>query len=138
MHFEVAFRGHPNIRSLHTRTVEITRKPGLTLQGDCIVGVCASSGCLGLPDELKTLLRNSGALVRITIAVGNRTFVIRGRGDPGLDLSHPDDMVIRTSSFVCPRTLAVGCSVASDSLPREMVRDLQSPDAVGTMIISVA
>ena len=39
MHFEIPFFGHPNIRSLHGRTIEITREPHLTLQGDCIVGV---------------------------------------------------------------------------------------------------
>lgn len=137
MHFEVAFCGHANVRSLHKRTVEVTRDAGLTPSGDCIVGVGASSGCRGIPDDLKSALRDSSSKVNVTLEVNGRSFEIRGRGDPGLELSHPDDIVLRTSGYTCPRTLAVGCDRASDSIPQEIVSDLQKPETVGTMIISV-
>jgi len=45
--------------------------------------------------------------------------------------------VIRKSGFVCPRTAAVGADAASDSLPRDIVRRLQDPDAVGSLTIEV-
>ncbi len=137
MHFEIPFSGHPNIRSLHGRTIEITREPHLTLQGDCIVGVGAASGCAGLPDEMKAMLRSTGARVAISIRVGDSEFVVNGSGHPDLELSDEHDIVIRTSSFTCPRTLAIRCDKASDAIPREMIRNLQNPDARGTFTVTV-
>lgn len=137
MRFEVTFSGHPNVRSLHGNTIEVTRERALTVSGDCIVGVDASSGCDGVPEELKTALRNNSSRVCVELKVEGHTFKIHGRGSSRLALSHPDDMVLRTSGYTCPRTLAVGCDKAADSLPRGMVHALQRRDAVGTMVISV-
>jgi len=135
--FEISFSGHENIRSLHQKTIEITRDPDLSTRGDCIVGVRASSGCAGIPDRLKERLRDPGSTVRFRIEVAGRAFSFEGRGHPSLELSHPHDIVIRKSGFVCPRTAAVGADAASDSLPREIVRRLQDPDAVGSLTIEV-
>ncbi|HEY0579995.1 MAG TPA: DUF371 domain-containing protein, partial [Candidatus Nitrosocosmicus sp.] len=33
---EIVFQGHPNVQSLHSRTIEITKDRELTLNGDCI------------------------------------------------------------------------------------------------------
>ena len=137
MKFEIEFSGHENIRSNHKKTLEITRESHLTPRGDCIVGVNAKSGCADLPDELKNKLRNSDSKVTISIKVGNDIFVIEGRGHPSLILSHAEDIVIRKSDFVCPRTLAVKCDKASDLLPRSMVTLLQNPETVGILTIIV-
>ncbi len=137
MKFEIAFSGHENIRSNHKKTLEITRESHLTPRGDCIVGVNAKSGCADLPDELKNKLRNSDSKVTISIKVGNDIFVMEGRGHPSLILSHAEDIVIRKSDFVCPRTLAVKCDKASDLLPRSMVALLQNPETVGILTITV-
>jgi hypothetical protein len=48
-----------------------------------------------------------------------------------------DDIVIRKSEFVCPRTLAVKCNKASDLIPREMVLLLQDPKTKGTFTITI-
>ncbi|MEM3095074.1 MAG: DUF371 domain-containing protein, partial [Nitrososphaera sp.] len=45
---EVIFYGHPNVQSLHGKTVEITKDEHLTLRGDCIIGVRASKACADL------------------------------------------------------------------------------------------
>ncbi|MGA7043503.1 MAG: DUF371 domain-containing protein, partial [Nitrososphaeraceae archaeon] len=45
---EVIFYGHANIRSVHPRTIEITKDPNLTLRGDCIVGISANKSCSDL------------------------------------------------------------------------------------------
>ena len=126
MIYAVPFRGHPNIRSTHRTTTEITTDDALSVRGDCIVGVSAGCGCAGLPEDMKAALRDPHARVRVTILVGGREFVITGRGDPGLALEHPTDMVIRKSAFTCPRTLAVGCDAASIDIPREMIMDLRA------------
>ena len=136
MKFEIQFSGHKNIRSNHQKTIEITKESRLTPQGDCIVGVNATSSCNDLPQELKDKLRNSDAKVFFSIRVGDHEFVIEGNGHPDLILTHNDDIVIRKSDFICPRTLAVKCDKASDLLPRAMISLLQDPKTRGTFTIT--
>ena len=136
MKFEIQFSGHENIRSNHRKTIEITKESRLTPQGDCIVGVNATSSCDDLPEEIKDKLRNSDAKVSFSIRVGDHEFVIEGNGHPDLILTHTEDIVIRKSGFICPRTLAVKCDKASDLLPREMISLLQDPKTRGTFTIT--
>ncbi len=137
MKFEIEFSGHENIRSNHQKTIEITKESDLTLKGDCIVGINATSSCSDLPQELKDKLRVSDSKVTFSIHVGVHEFVIEGKGHPDLILTHSKDIVIRKSDFICPRTLAVNCDKASDLLPREMVLLLQDPKTKGTFTITV-
>jgi len=51
--------------------------------------------------------------------------------------SHPTDIVLRKSNYVCPRTLAVNCDKASDSIPRKIVKLLQDPKTKGIFRIKV-
>ena len=69
MKFEIEFSGHENIRSNHQKTIEITKESNLTTQGDCIVGVNATSSCADLPQELKDKLRISDSKVTFSINV---------------------------------------------------------------------
>ena len=131
------FAGHASVRSNHASTIEVTRDLGLTPGGDCIVGVGASSGCAGLPGALKGALRRPGARVTCTISAGGYEFDVRGRGDPGLALEDPGDIVLRRSGHVCPRTLAVGCDAAARDIPREIVAALRDPAARGSLTVSV-
>lgn len=126
------------MRALHPRTIEVTRSRALTPAGDCVVGVGASCACAGLPEALKARLRDARAVVSVEIAVGGLSFGLRGRGDPALALSDGQDIVLRRSSYACPRTLAVGCDAASDSVPREMVRALRDPGARARLSIEVS
>lgn len=137
MHFEISFYGHKNIRSLHTKTIELTTEPELTLKGDCIIGVQARCGCKDIPEEMKKLLQNSKSDVLFTITVNDLSFKVKGKGHDDLILTHPHDIVIRKSSFVCPRTLATNCNVASNSIPRQMIKMLQNPETKGIFSIDV-
>ena len=137
MIYEIEFSGHENIRSNHARTIEITKDSHLTPRGDCIIGVNATSSCADLPSELKEKLKDPKSVVSFFIKVGTHEFVIHGNGDKDLTFTHTEDIVIRKSSFVCPRTLAVRCDKASDVIPREMIALLQNPDTKGKFIISV-
>ena len=134
---EVTFYGHPNVQSLHAKTVEITREDYLTPRGDCIVGVRASKACADLDETLRRRLRSNGSVVRIEIMVGSDIFVINGKGDERLTLQDPHDIVIRKTNFVCPRTMSVRCDLASSDVPRKMVRLLQDKDAKGIFRITV-
>ena len=137
MRFDIEFSGHRNIRSNHQKTIEITKESHLTVRGDCIVGVNASLSCSDLPFEIKEKLCNFDTKITIIIAVEDHEFVIRGSGHPDLTLSHTNDIVLRKSEFICPRTLAIKCDKASDLLPRKMVTLLQNPDSRGTFSIIV-
>jgi len=135
--FEIEFSGNENISSNHPKTIEITKESHLTPQGDCIVGINATSSCADLPPELKDKLKDSSAKVTFSINVGEYEFTLEGRGHPNLILTNSEDIVIRKSDFICPRTLAIKCDKASDLLPREMVLLLQDPKTKGTFTIIV-
>ena len=134
---EVMFYGHPNVQSLHGKAVEITREERLTLRGDCIIGVRASKACADLDGTLRHKLASSDSAVKIEIMVGSESFVINGMGDERLTLQNPHDIVIRKTSFVCPRTMSVRCDRASSDVPRNMVRMLQDKDVKGIFRITV-
>ena len=137
MKFEIEFTGHENIRSNHQRTLEITKESHLTPRGDCIIGVNAKSSCADLPEKLKNKLKNPDLKVNFSIKVGDEEFVMDGKGHSDLILSHTEDIVIRKSDFICPRTLAIKCDKASDLLPRSMVKLLQDPKTIGTFTIVI-
>ncbi|MGQ0771890.1 MAG: DUF371 domain-containing protein [Nitrososphaerota archaeon] len=137
MRFEIPFHGHKNVRAFHPRTIEITTEPDLTLQGDCIIGVGASCGCKDIPEKMKEKLRRSDSQITITVQVNEKSFQVTGMGHDDLKLENPHDIVIRTSNFLCPRTLAVGCDKASDDMPREMIKMLQDPKTNGLFVIEV-
>jgi hypothetical protein len=135
--FEIQFSGHKNIRSIHKKTIEITKESHLTPSGDCIIGVNASASCADLPSALKKKLQNPNSKVFFSIKVGTHEFNVEGRGHENLILTHMDDIVIRKSDFVCPRTLAIKCNKSSDLIPREMISLLQNPKTLGTFTITV-
>jgi hypothetical protein len=134
---EATFYGHPNVRSLHGKTVEITKDESLTLRGDCIIGVRASKACADLDEALRHRLRSNDSVVKIEIMVGCESFVINGRGDERFTLQNPHDIVIRKTNFVCPRTMSVKCDKASSDMPRTMIKMLQDKDAKGIFRITV-
>jgi len=137
MRFKIQFSGHENIRSNHQKTIEITKESHLTPSGDCIIGVNASASCADLPDSIKKKLQNPNSKVNFSIKVGSHEFIVKGRGHEDLILTHHEDIVIRKSNFVCPRTLAVKCDKASDLMPREMISLLQNPNTRGTFTIMI-
>jgi hypothetical protein len=137
MKIEIPFSGHNNILSLHKKTVEITKDSHLTVNGDCIIGVNANLACLDLPEKFKKKVQNSKSDIIFTIKVKPYSFTIHGKGSEKLTLKHKNDIVLRKSAFVCSRTLAINCNMASDDIPRTIVKKLQNPNVVGKMVIEV-
>lgn len=132
----VPFSGHKNVRATHRTTIEITTHESLSVRGDCIVGVSSDVGCLGLPNDIRCALQNDSSMVHIRFIVHDDVFVVCGRGSHELTLMHNQDIVLRKSDFVCPRTLVIGCDVASIDMPRRMVQSLQEGMG-GTMEITI-
>jgi uncharacterized protein len=133
----VTFLGHRNIRCLHSKTIEITKAVSLSTNGDCIAGVSASKACSDFDSEFKAKLSEIGRKVNLEIITSEMTFRMHGFSDQRLTLSHNHDIVIRKSSYVCPRTLCVLCDKASSDIPRDLVMKLQDPTTVAKLKIFV-
>ncbi len=134
---QVTFYGHPNIRSLHAKTIEITKDEHLTPRGDCIIGVKANKACADLDQSLKHRLRSNSSVVKIEIIVGDESFLISARGDQRLSMFNAHDIVIRKTNFVCPRTMSVLCDKASSDMPRKLVNMLQDQETKGIFRITL-
>jgi uncharacterized protein len=134
---DVTFYGHPNVRSLHAKTIEITKDEHLTPRGDCIIGVRANKACADLDEALKHRLKSNSVVVKIEVIVGNESFLITGMGDHRLTMLNSQDIVIRRTNFACPRTISVLCNKASSEVPRTIVERLQDRDAKGLFRITV-
>jgi hypothetical protein len=134
---EVIFYGHPNIRSLHAKTIEITKDEHLTPRGDCIIGVKANKACADLDESFKHRLKSNLSVIKIEVMVGDESFIISGRGDERLSMLNSNDIVIRKTNFVCPRTMSVLCDKASSDVPRKLVRILQDQQTKGIFRITL-
>jgi uncharacterized protein len=134
---EIIFYGHPNVRSTHKKTIEITKAPTLSLKGDCILGVNANKACRDLNPTLKRLLQQADLVVKIEIEVRDLSFAIDARSNSRLSLLNHHDIVIRKSDFVCPRTVAITCNKASSDIPSDIVQLLRKPEIQGLLRIRI-
>lgn len=134
---EIQFCGHKNIRSLHSRTIEITKDPNLTLNGDCIIGVSATKSCSDLTSTMKNKIRKNQSIVEIDLIVEPFSIKIHGIGNDNLLLTHLHDIVLRKSNFICDRTLCLSCNVSAIQIPRKMIDLLKDPSKQGLLVIGV-
>jgi uncharacterized protein len=125
------------VRSLHPRTIEVTKDPNLTFRGDCIIGVRADKGLSELSSEVRESIRVEGSRVLIAIEVPPESFFVKASGGPELTLESPTEIVIRKSGFVSPRTLALNADVAAKDMPRSLAERLKDPDCKGLLRIEV-
>lgn len=133
---KIYFHGHKLISAKHSTTIEITKDQFLTKNGDCIVGIKSEKGCQEIKKELKNIIRNNNSIIKIEIIVQEHKFTILGQGSSELSLTHVNDIVIRKSEYICPRTLAIKCNKSSIDIPREMINLLKNNDAEGVLIIT--
>jgi hypothetical protein len=117
--------GHRNIQATHSTTLEITKESELTSRGNCIVAVKAEKGALDLKDKLKQLIKNENSKVTLELEAGGLIFKVQGSGCSKLTLTHPTDLVVRKSSFICPRTLMVMADKAAADIPRNLISFLR-------------
>ena len=125
---EIVFAyGHRSIQGTHKSTLEITREAQLSKKGDCIIAVSAEKAVADLSQEFKEKLREKNARISMLIEAGEVAEVVNAFGNPRLILTHPTEMVVRKSSYVCSRTLAIQADKAAWELSREFVERLRNP-----------
>jgi hypothetical protein len=119
--------GHENIQATHKSTLEITKEAELSKKGDCIIAVSADKGIADLSLEFKESLRKKNAKITMLVEAGELVEVVNAFGSPRLILTHPTDMVVRKSSYVCSRTLAIQADKVAWDLSRKLVEKLRNP-----------
>jgi hypothetical protein len=132
----VAF-GHENIQATHPTTLMFTKEKHLSNTGDCIVAVAADKALADLTQTFKDTLRKPNAKLNIIIQAGDLTEQINASGSSKLILTHPNEIVIRKSSYISDRTLAVDADKSSNDLPRELVAILKNPKQKINIILTV-
>jgi hypothetical protein len=126
---EVVFGyGHKNMQATHKTTLEFTKDKHLTKKGDCIVTVAADKALADLNADFKEKLRKTDAKLTITIEADGISERVNAEGSPQLILTHPTDIVVRKSDYVCSRTLAVHADKAACDLSRDLVEKLRDPE----------
>ena len=130
-------RGHENIEATHKTTFEVTKEATLTKQGDCIIAVESTRAAADLPFEFKEAARKEGARITVTIRAGELKEIVKAKGSPQLQFTHPTDLVVRKSSYVCDRTLAIGADKAASDFSRKLVEKLKDPNQVVKVTLAV-
>jgi hypothetical protein len=119
--------GHKNIQATHKSTLEITKETRLSKRGDCVIAVAADKAMLDLSAKFKENLLKENVKITILIEAGEITEVASAYGSPRLILTHPTDIVVRKSSHVCSRTVAIQADKAAGDLSRRLVKKLRNP-----------
>ena len=119
--------GHTNIQATHKTTLEITKEKHLSKMGDCIIAVSADKALADLGSKFKKYLRRENAKLAILIEADGIAEVVNAIGNSRLSLSHPSDIVIRKSGYVCSRTLGVHADKAACDLSRSLAEKLKDP-----------
>jgi hypothetical protein len=121
-------QGHGNVLATHKTTLEVTKEEALSKRGDCIIAVNATKAASDLPEEFKEAAKKEGAQITVTVEADGLKDTVKAKGSPSLTFTHPTDLVVRKSDYVCGRTLAIGADKASIDLSRELVKKLKNPN----------
>jgi len=117
--------GHENIQATHGTTFEITKEPALTKRGGCIIAVGATKGAADLPLGFREAARSEDAQMTITIEAGELKEVVKAKGNPRLLFTHPTDLVVRKSNYICGRTLAIRADKAASDFSRKLIEKIR-------------
>lgn len=118
--------GHENILATNKNTFEITKDAHLTKQGNCIIAVAADKGIKDLSDGFKKILNKKDTRLAIVIQMNDEREVVEAWGSPKLMFNHAADSVVRKSSYVCDRTLAIKANKAARDFSRSFVAKLKN------------
>ena len=130
--------GHPNVRSTHRTTLMTPTDGHLSTRGDCIVAVSAEKGHRDISPRIKEAIRSEGESVRLIIEIESKTFIVGGFGDPRLTLSHPSDIVVRKSGYICDRTLMIGADMAACDIDDSLIELLRKENCQISLTIEAS
>ena len=134
MEFKIKSKGHRNVSSLHKSTFEITKDPEIGPTADCIIGVNMDDSMLDFPQEFKDKIADSNTRIAVVLDTPNGHDEIIGFGHEDLTLTHPTDIVCRTSEFTCPRTLMIKSTKSARDLNRDLINDLKNEEILEVTI----
>lgn len=126
MIFKIQTKGHENVTSNHKSTFEITKDPEIGPTADCIVGTSADKSMSDFPQEFKDKIANSKTKITVILDTENGHDEIIGFGHENLTLTHPTDIVCRTSDYTCSRTLMIKADKAAKDLDENLIEDLKN------------
>ncbi len=133
---EIEGRGHKNITAMHQTTFEITKEEEIGKEADCVICVAANKACKDLSEDMKDALK-MGKEVKITIEAGGIKDEVVAYGSPALKLSSEKRMVVRKSSFIDSKTLAILADKSASELNRELVERLKDPSTKVRIVLEV-
>lgn len=122
---EIKTKGHKNVTSYHKSTFEITTDKEIGPTADCIIGVDSNKTMENFTQEFKNKIANSKTEIHVILNTENGHDEIIGYGHEDLTLSHPTDIVCRTSNYTCDRTLMIKANKAARDLDRNLIEDLK-------------
>ena len=136
---ELLARGYSNIEAKHRKTLALTCHEKVSRRGDCFIGVKASKSLVDFSANFKKLASNKKANIRMEIRIEglDEEIIVLGKGHSSLSYSHSDDIVVRKSGFVCPKTVMVYADKAAGDLPRPFVKLLQKPESIIKIVFTV-
>lgn len=112
--------GHKNITAKHKNTLEFTKEPNITLNGDCIIGVNSDFDL----EKIKTYIKGKKT-IKLTISLGNIKEQITFQTNP--DFNDDNEIVIRKSNFSSKRTLGIYADKSCSDLSKELKDRLKDP-----------
>ena len=136
MIFKLKTKGHKNVTSHHKSTFEITKDVEIGPAADCIIGTDADKSMLNFPQEFKDKISDSNTKITVILDTENGHDEITGFGHEDLTLTHPTDIVCRTSDYTCSRTLMIKADKAAKDLNQDLIEDLKN-DGIMEVTIKV-
>ena len=134
MEFKIKSKGHKNVSSEHKSTFEITKDLEIGPTADCIIGVAMDESMLDFSQEFKDKIADSNTKIAVLLDTPNAHDEIIGYGHEDLTLTHPTDIVCRTSDFTCPRTLMIKSDKAARDLDSDLIIDLKNEEILEVTI----
>ena len=129
--------GHVKVRATHKATLELTKDMHLSRDGDCIMAIASEKSVADLSQEFKECLRMSNAKLTVWIEAYGIVDEIHAFGSPRLVLTHPTDIVVRKSDYICNRTLAILADKAAVDLSRDLIEKLKDPKQKAKITLTV-
>lgn len=126
MIFKIKTKGHKNVTSHHKSTFEITKDVEIGPTADCIIGTDMDKSMINFPKDFKDKIANSNTLITVILDTENGHDEIIGHGHEDLSLTHPTDIVCRTSDYTCSRTLMIKADKAARDLDEKLIEDLKN------------
>ena len=134
MEFKIKSKGHKNVSSAHKSTFEITKDAEIGPTADCIIGVDMDETMLDFSKEFKEKIANSDTKIAVLLDTPNAHDEIIGFGHEDLTLTHPTDIVCRTSDYTCSRTLMIKSSKSARDLDLDLINDLKNEEILEVTI----